>query len=295
MAPLPLGVLACLPLPARRQLLYLIFQHRVGNFRHPTTFTEKVNWRILHDRRPLIGQACDKLWVKDRARELGLAAAETIWSGLALTELLTADLPSRWVLKPNHRSGSIHFGSGRPASVDDLIRMARGWLDHDDELRKGEWGYSAARRLLLVEPLLGGGPQPPVDYKIFVFNGTPALVQIDSDRFIGHRRRLYTGAFQPLETRLEYPLADVIQPPAIWEQMVDAARRLSSGYDFVRVDLYDVNGVVYVGELAVYPSGGLGRFVPRRLDRQLGAWWELPPIPQEVPGPPPRHGSKGPL
>jgi len=265
-----------LPVPLRRQLLYLAYQRRWADLRHPTTFSEKINWRILYDRRALIGHACDKLWVKELAAGMGLATPATIWTGLNVHELLSLDLPDRWVLKPNHRSGAIYFGHGRPSTSEDLGRITDRWLSHDPELSKGEWGYSQARRTLLVEPLLGDGPQPPVDYKLFVFNQTPALLQIDSDRFSGHRRRLYTTDFRPLGTRLEFPLGPVGQPPAAWAEMVAAACRLARGFDFVRVDLYDVNGAVYVGELAVYPGGGLERFVPRRLDIQLGSLWRLP-------------------
>ncbi|MDA8333263.1 MAG: ATP-grasp fold amidoligase family protein [Candidatus Dormibacteraeota bacterium] len=265
-----------LPAPLRRHLLYLARQRRWADLRHPTTFSEKINWRMLHDRRPLIGYACDKLWVKELAAGLGLATPETIWSGLNVRELLSLDLPECWVLKPNHRSGAIYFGRGQPSTADDLDRITGRWLAQNPELSKGEWGYSQARRTLLVEPLLGDGPQPPVDYKLFVFHQRPALLQIDSDRFSGHRRRLYTSDFRPLKTRLEFPLGPVDQPPDTWPEMVDAARRLAHGFDFVRVDLYNVNGAVYVGELAVYPGGGLERFVPRRLDIQLGSLWSLP-------------------
>jgi hypothetical protein len=56
-----LWVLRVLPVPVVRHLLYLAWIRKPGNFRRPRTFNEKVNWRILNDRRDRIVAACDKM------------------------------------------------------------------------------------------------------------------------------------------------------------------------------------------------------------------------------------------
>lgn len=57
-----------MPLPMRRHYLYATAVGLPGNFTHPRNFAEKVNWRILHDRRPIIAASCDKLRLKELAR-----------------------------------------------------------------------------------------------------------------------------------------------------------------------------------------------------------------------------------
>jgi hypothetical protein len=58
--------------------------------------------------------------------------------------------------------------------------------------------------------------------------------------------------------------------------MLDIAETLGAAFDFIRVDLYDVDGEVWFSELTPYPGAGLAGFDPA-LDRRLGALWQLPP------------------
>ncbi|MBN9099980.1 MAG: hypothetical protein J0I49_17980 [Pseudonocardia sp.] len=39
-------------------------------------------------------------------------------------------------------------------------------------------------------------------------------------------------------------------------EMIQVAERLGAGTDFVRVDLYDIDGRVVFGELTSFPAGG---------------------------------------
>lgn len=41
------------------------------------------------------------------------------------------------------------------------------------------------------------------------------------------------------------------------DEMFDMAAKLSQGFPFVRVDLYNVEGHIYFGELTFYPASGL--------------------------------------
>lgn len=46
--------------------------------------------------------------------------------------------------------------------------------------------------------------------------------------------------------------------PENLKDMISVAERLSVGFKFLMVDLYNVNGKVYFGELAFYPTSGMG-------------------------------------
>ena len=269
-----------LPIGMERRLLFVYYQRKLPRFSKPVTFSDKVNWRILNDRRPLLAWTCDKLAMKEYAANAGLAGLHvprTIWSGSDIRQLRAVDLPEHWVLKPNHRSGLIHFGHG-PADPRELADVTATWLDafESDSLR--EWAYAAARPLLLVEELLGPPGAPPPDYKIFVFDGKPDLIEM-VNRYDGNQQRMYRTDWSPLDL-LYGPqgIAPVAPPPPDLDRMLDIAHHLGEPFDFIRVDLYDVDGTIVFGELTPYPCGGLERFRPASFDVELGEKWHLPTL-----------------
>jgi hypothetical protein len=184
------------------------------------------------------------------------------------------DLPEHWVLKPNHGSGRVHVGSGRP-DVEELRRITTGWLDEPLYRKQGEWVYTQARRMLIAEEHLGAGALPP-DHKFLVFGGRVELVHVDTGRWGDHRRRLYTRDWTPVEVDEDVAPGPVTPPPASLPRMLEIAETLGAAFDFIRVDLYDIDGEVWFSELTPYPGAGLARFDPD-LDRRLGALWQLPP------------------
>ena len=265
-----------MPLRAKRALLFREAHGRWPPQRRPATFTEKINWRVVNDRRPLIGRLGDKLAMREYAARVcpQLPAPRVLWSGTDVRELAGTALPARWVLKPNHGTMRVHVGSG-PADAEQLLRTTAGWLDEPLYRDRGEWVYSQARRLLLAEQFLGADL---ADHKFLVFGGRVGLVQVDTGRSGGrHRRRLYTPDWTPLDVHEPHmPAGPVTPPPATLPEMTEFAEALGREFDFVRVDLYDVDGTVWFGEITPYPGGGLDPFDPD-LDRALGARWVLPP------------------
>ncbi len=281
------------PPKLRRHILFLSAHRRLGRFSRPVTFNEKLNWRMLYDHRELIALTCDKLAAKQYAQEHSVRVPLTLWSGSDLRELETVPMPERWVLKPNHSSGQVHFGSGPLRRGDPLFVKVRSWLQESAPARNGEWGYQRARRLLLVEERIGSRETTPTSFKVYAFDGQPRMIgviSVEPDRFsrwqqttdtlwppAGTARRFYTPDWQPLSvTEGGLPLASVVPPPPNLGAILETASQLAQPFDFIRVDLYTIGEAVYFGELTAYPGAGLSRFHPYRVDRQLGALWRLP-------------------
>lgn len=57
--------------------------------------------------------------------------------------------------------------------------------------------------------------------------------------------------------------------PPNFGDMLDIARRLAADFEVVRVDMYNVDGRIYVGELTNYPQAGIAPFEPTGTDPQL--------------------------
>jgi TupA-like ATPgrasp len=287
-----LSAICKLPVEVRRRVLFAWCNQRLPHFRNPGSFNEKVNWRILNDRRPLLEWTCDKLAMKEHARGVaGLHLAATLWAGTDLRELATARLPEHWILKPNQRTGLVHFGTDEP-DIEQLSEATASWLRPAEAEDLGEWAYSRARPLLLAEEIIGTPGAPPPDYKFFVFDGEVAAVQVDVGRYSTHQRRFYRPDWSPLEVQYGgLPVAPVKPPPAGLHRMLTAACELSAGFEFIRVDLYDIEGEVFFGEFTPYPCSGLARFVPASFDAELGARWTIPEKSRrsEAPGRPTRR------
>lgn len=269
-----------LPMSWRRRARYLRVFGRLPDLRTPRRFTEKVTWRILRDRRDVLLGTCDKLQMKAHAVRTappGVRVPATLWQGTRLADLADladVELTEHWVLKPNHRSGLVLFGQGRP-DVDVLAQQTDGWLATEEWTVGGEWAYSQAVPALVVEERIGDTEAHLTDYKFYVFDGVVRLVQTDTDRFGEHGCRLYSPTWEYVGATRRFPTGAEVPRPALLAEMVEAAAAVGAGFDFMRVDLYEHDGEIWFGELTPYPGSGLVE-LDDAVDRRLGSWWRLP-------------------
>ena len=274
-------LLALIPVRFLRHVLYLLMIRKPGNFREPATFNEKVNWRIFHDRRDRIVRACDKMWMKEMARAAypgaDLRIPATYWCGTDLRDAPDLAALPPWVLKPNASSGQALFGPDPQTDLARLRDQTRSWFQ-ETPLALGEWGYSQARPLLLIEERI---PTPvgeaPVDYKFFVFDGRVELIQVNRGRFGKQQTTTFLDAdWRPLPVRWRIHPVAVEERPLELDKMLEIASVLGTGWDFIRVDLYAVDGDVWFGEYTPYPGTGMLRYEPMSFDLEQGRQWRLP-------------------
>lgn len=270
------------PIMVRRHLEH---RRRHGRFayipgmRRPSTFTEKLLWRILRDRREILRRTCDKLWMKDFGESRGVSSPQTYWHGVDPIKLAEAShkFEGRWVLKPNHLSGPVHFHEG-PISPEKVAAVTDGWLSARHAPELGEWATRFAEPCLLAEELLAAedGMQIP-DYKFFVFDGRPEVAQLIADRFGDSSHTYYwLPSWERINVEGNRPPAAPVEAPKELPGLLEAAASLGQGWDFMRVDLYASNGQVWLGELTPYPASARFSFSPAAFDQWLGDQWALP-------------------
>ena len=68
----------------------------------------------------------------------------------------------------------------------------------------------------------------------------------------------------------------VLSKPSCMDEMVKLASILSQNIPHVRVDLYDIDGKIYFGELTFFDSSGMAKFEPETWDHIFGSWIKLP-------------------
>ena len=293
----PLGPLfRYLPLSLRRHLLYLRYTGRWGNFRTPVLWSEKMQWRILNDRRAILVVACDKLASKALVASIAtrlnitIAIPETYWVGTDVRELqrMAERLPARWVLKPNHSSGRVRLldSAAAPINWSDLIAAGDRWMQPDEQTTVlGQWGYAGARRLLIAEQRLGGGAEPPDDLRAQVVSGVIERVDLSigldtpAHRIASYERDLVTRYASDFEMEIPHDARTAVD--AITAEERDAIRAaieaIGTYVERVRVDGYFVEGRYWFGELTVYTASGLSD-TPLPFDRRIGAPWQLPDL-----------------
>ena len=60
-----------------------------------------------------------------------------------------------------------------------------------------------------------------------------------------------------------------------FDDMIRVARLLSADTDYVRVDLYNIDGKIYFGEMTFTPASGLSQITNPSREQMLGEMWEL--------------------
>lgn len=266
------------PINFRRHILFFKAHRCVLNTKRPKTFSEKVNWRILNDRRQLLSWTCDKVQMKHNVALLDsrVHIPRTLWQGVDLEELRSFSFPDRWILKANHRSQCVHIGRGQP-DINELSVITGRWMESFQAFNLGEWAYTVANPSYLLEEWIGDEDMPPNDYKFFVFHGVVRMIQVDEDRFQQHRMSLFTRNWEKLQASKDlWESAKTAERPSNLPEMIRIAESVAHNFDFMRIDLFDTPNGVYFGETTPYPGGGLSPFSPKSFDAELGAHWCLP-------------------
>ena len=254
----------------RVHLAYLWRHGRRLSLKAPTRFTELVQRRKLfeHDQRlPLL---IDKLGAKRFvAKQLGDEwITPTLWSGTLMPE--TPLWPYPFVVKSRHGCNQRRFVRTGTEDWTAIRRASARWMRRDYGFWLDERGYRGVTRGLIVEPFVGGGSALPIDYKLYVFHGRVAFIQVHVGREHDHRWMLFDRDWN----RVSSPTADPDPSrPISLDRMMDGAENLGLGFDFVRIDFYEFADRPRFGEMTFYPGSGLDPFDPPSLDDAMGALW----------------------
>ena len=256
---------------------WIIHRHRL-NLRNPQTFSEKIVWRKLFDRNPIFIRLSDKLAVREFICErLGNEAQDylvpLLWSGDKVDDIPWDRLPEQFVLKVNHGSRMNHIQlKGQPLDTLTLSKKAQKWLQRDFGKRRNEWAYQQIERKLLVEQYISDeGGAPPIDVKLFMFNGQLGQILMIQDG----KRLSFNENLEPLQLTKGRPINKGLKLPPQIGKMIEIAKTLSSGFDHLRIDLFSVGSRIYCGEITVYSGSGRIRFSPQSENMSLGKKWTL--------------------
>ena len=282
---LPAGQNGLLNFVPDKAYLKAVFKAETGyalDLNCPKTYNEKLQWIKLYDRKPEYVIYADKYKVRK-------FIAETIGEkylipliGMYRTaeEIPWKELPDRFVLKCNHASGTNIICKDITAlDIASAEKKLRAWLKRNAYWSEREWCYKDIEPCIICEQFIETQDgNTPDDYKFMCFNGVPRLIQVHHDRYGNHTLDYYTPEWKKADLqRIDANTsAKIVERPEKLEEMLSIAERLSKDMYYARVDLYNVSGKIYFGEITMYPTGGFSTFSRYEDDLLLGSYIKLP-------------------
>ena len=267
-----------------------------GDFENPRSYQEKVQFRKLYGNHELYARVADKFRVRDyvaaRVGDPYLVPLLAVHS--RLTPRSFEPLPDRFIIKATHGcKWNQVVRDRRELDVDATVRRFNKYARARYGHATGERHYAFIHPRIVIEELLqgpaGGGPW---DYSFFAYNGPRGYDYSYAIAAPDGRAASFTREGELLESAIpEQELAPHLQP-ATFTEMVEVARALCAGFDFVRVDLYSVGPKVYFGELTCTPHQGYTKINNPRCQRLRDEMWQLDAYNPQLYRAPPAHGAQ---
>lgn len=254
------------------KMKWRLVMDRPLDLKDPKTMNEKLQWLKIHNRYPQMTDIVDKIKVKDIvASKIGheyIIPTLKVWSSPEDINTKEIDsLPDKFVIKTNHSGGNtgvVLCRNKATLSTEEVRAKMEASMREDIYRNQREWPYKNVRKQVFAEAYLG---DDIVDYKFYCFNGEVDSVMLCLDRQGSEATKFY---FFDKDWKLrrynksgkDAPENFSLPKPKNMDKMFELASELSKGFPFVRVDLYNIDGKIFFGELTFYPGAGMD---PNRL------------------------------
>lgn len=266
------------------KIVYPLHMGKPLNLRNPRSFTEKLNWLKVNLKNDKYSQLVDKYEVKKFVKDR-LEGDEHVINNLGVwnsfEEIEFDKLPNQFVLKTTNGGGntSVVICKDKTKLNIEECRKKLVLTPGKRFLWSREYPYYNVVPRIIAEEFIETEDDELSDYKIFCFNGEPKFL------FVGTERQkkgtevkfdFFDAKFNHLPIRNGHENSShKISKPKNFEEMLKIAKKLSAGYPHVRVDLYNVKGNIYFGEMTFFHFAGFVPFEPEEWDYKFGEMLDL--------------------
>lgn len=268
---------------------YFLEMGRDLNLDSPVLYSEKLQWLKIHNRKPEYVIMVDKVKVKEYVTSL--IGEEYIIPTLGVYDRFDDidfdKLPEKFVLKCNHDSGNVVVCKDKARlDINNARTVLNDALNTDFYLRGREWPYKNIKRKIMAEKFLSTQDEPfynhegMTDFKFSCFNGKVNDVMVCLERESGDTKFYF---FDKNWKLLRYnkrgkaaPEGFTIPKPENFDKMVEIAEILSKNIPYLRVDLYNLAGKIYFGEMTFFPQSGFDPNLLLETEELYGNLIELP-------------------
>lgn len=258
------------------------------NWQNPSDINEKINWLKFFSNTEKWSELADKYLVRnfvtERIGDRYLVPLYGKWEDP--NDIDYSSLPNQFVLKTNNGAGSVIIVKDKTLIDKSKVnRQLSKWMKEDFGRKHAEPHYSKIKPCILAEALLkDNNPDSKsiVDYKIWCFDGKVFGTWVCFNRELFHADTEWHDIdwnFRP-----EWSVFDSsykngggkIERPRNYQEMLEIAAKLSKGFPEVRVDLYNIDGKIYFGEMTFSSAGGHMNFYSKEILDQMGRLTLIP-------------------
>lgn len=284
-----ISVMSILPDEQYAKWFYKFYTRKTLHLDDPKTFNEKLWWLKIYNHDPLMTKCSDKHLAREYVRDCGyediLIPQVGVYDSVKEIDFSLFRQPT--ILKGNHCSGGhVLYDPSKAETFSEKTarRTLRRALRQNYYWISREWNYKDIPRKIVAEKIIRDSKgELPRDYRFFCFDGEPKLLMMDvgviDDRGrhqYAFPRNIYDMDFQRLPIRWGRDSYDgPVEKPENFERMKEIARKLSEPFALARVDLYNLDGKIYFGEITFYHGGACQPIEPEEWDLRMAEWIDL--------------------
>ena len=235
---------------------------------NPQSFYDKIFWLSCNTNTSVWSQLADKYLVRNYVSEkIGESYLPKLYGVYDTADDIDfSQLPDKFVIKTNNGCASNILVKSKDYINEKEIRNKLAyWLNFPYGEVTGQRHYTRITPKIIAEEFLcqeNDLAGTLIDYKFYCFNGKPMFCNVISERvFNTHifKRHMYDMDWKPLPHFFKSSqFLQELEKPKTFEEMKHIAECLSDGFQYVRVDLYEVNGMVKFGEMTFMPGLSMG-------------------------------------
>lgn len=266
-------------------LRFILTHHYLPNICKPRTFSEKIQHRKFFTDPHLWARFVDKYLVREYVSEV--IGSQYLIPLISKSEILKVsdfdELPDKFVIKTSNGGGGVNVKVVKDKSnlnFNEVVRDFNASSKENIGSKIDEYFYDVNPGCILIENMIENSDGSILlDYKFHLFRDELScfvLLQVNSEYGTSNETKtLYELDGNKSEIQfLGYKLGpDKIELPSNFQQMVDLSKKLSKDLGYVRVDLYNVDGNIYFGEITVCPASGWDKVNSKSNDYFLGGKW----------------------
>lgn len=200
-----------------------------------------------------------RTFIKERIGEKYLTKLYGIYD---FADEITLDtLPNSFVLKTNHGCGNnIVVKDKGEFDLESAGKKLSYWKQFPYGNLTGQIHYSRIRPKIFAEEYLKQSDSHdilPFDYKFFCYKGEPKYILYYEGRALNQHETpnmLFDLNWNPIPHAVLRPILHEIPKPESLNEMILCAKKLSFGFDFVRVDFYEIGKKPIFGEMTFTPD-----------------------------------------
>lgn len=253
------------------------------DLKNPKTLNEKLQWLKLYDRNPIYSIMVDKYEMKNYvASKIGdeyIIKTLGVWD--RFEEIDFSKLPKKFVLKTTHDSGGVVICNKDSLNIDSIRKKINKSIQNNYFWWGREWPYKDIKpRIIAEEFLVDESGIELKDYKIQCFNGIPVNTLVCKGR--NTEEKVEYKYFDMNWNFLRYSIGDEKLPqdfsmkkPKNYKKMIEIAETLSEGFPEARIDMYNIEGKIYVGEITLYSQSGFDLDITYEADIEMGKYLKL--------------------